>query len=389
MKSIAVQFGAGNIGRGFIAQLFHESGLDVVFVDVVPEILATLNERHSYEIEIAGPEAEFVPITNVRAIDGRDTQSVAAAIADCDIACTAVGAIALPHIAPNLAAGLRLRHERGRGSLNVLICENLHNASELLRELVSENLFPQQRDAILAQTGFAQAVVSRMVPLTERTASDPLAVRVEAYKRLPVDGNAIVGEFPDIEGIEPVQDFVAHVERKLYIHNCAHAVLGYVGYYHGLRFGYEALESDMVRAVLDSVLLDTSDALIRRHGFDPAEQNDYVVDLLKRFSNRALGDTCFRLARDPIRKLAADDRLSGAARMCESEGIYPAALAKVIACALCFDAMEDPSAVRMQDQIRVNGIKNALSELCSIEPSGRLGRDILAEYQSLRQAQCN
>ncbi|HOP80462.1 MAG TPA: hypothetical protein PLZ21_07870, partial [Armatimonadota bacterium] len=28
----AVQFGAGNIGRGFIGQLFHESGYEVVFV---------------------------------------------------------------------------------------------------------------------------------------------------------------------------------------------------------------------------------------------------------------------------------------------------------------------------------------------------------------------
>jgi mannitol-1-phosphate 5-dehydrogenase len=34
MVSTAVQFGAGNVGRGFVAQLFWESGMEVVFVEV-------------------------------------------------------------------------------------------------------------------------------------------------------------------------------------------------------------------------------------------------------------------------------------------------------------------------------------------------------------------
>src|SRR5439155_13378888 len=68
----AVQFGAGNIGRGFIAQLFCESGLDVVFVDVEPRLLEELNRRHEYTIRIVGPGADDVPITGVRGIDGRD-----------------------------------------------------------------------------------------------------------------------------------------------------------------------------------------------------------------------------------------------------------------------------------------------------------------------------
>ena len=37
MRRTGVIFGAGNIGRGFVAQLFHESGFEVVFIDVVPE----------------------------------------------------------------------------------------------------------------------------------------------------------------------------------------------------------------------------------------------------------------------------------------------------------------------------------------------------------------
>ena len=48
----AVQFGAGNIGRGFLGQLFFESGYETTFVDVVEPLVAGLNERHSYPLRI-------------------------------------------------------------------------------------------------------------------------------------------------------------------------------------------------------------------------------------------------------------------------------------------------------------------------------------------------
>jgi mannitol-1-phosphate 5-dehydrogenase len=35
----AVMYGAGNIGRGFIGKVFSEAGYEVVFIDVVPEVV--------------------------------------------------------------------------------------------------------------------------------------------------------------------------------------------------------------------------------------------------------------------------------------------------------------------------------------------------------------
>jgi len=39
----AVMYGAGNIGRGFIGQLFAQSGYEVIFVDVNAEVVERLN----------------------------------------------------------------------------------------------------------------------------------------------------------------------------------------------------------------------------------------------------------------------------------------------------------------------------------------------------------
>ena len=40
----AVHFGGGNIGRGFVAELLHNSGYEVVFVDVMDSIIEALQK---------------------------------------------------------------------------------------------------------------------------------------------------------------------------------------------------------------------------------------------------------------------------------------------------------------------------------------------------------
>ena len=47
-----VQFGAGNIGRSFIAQLFSAAGYEVMFIDVVDDLVKLLNARGEYRVMI-------------------------------------------------------------------------------------------------------------------------------------------------------------------------------------------------------------------------------------------------------------------------------------------------------------------------------------------------
>ena len=48
----AIVFGAGNIGRGFIGQLFAESGYETTFVDIDRVLLDTLNADRAYTIQL-------------------------------------------------------------------------------------------------------------------------------------------------------------------------------------------------------------------------------------------------------------------------------------------------------------------------------------------------
>ncbi len=387
MTKTAVQFGAGAIGRGFAAQLFHESGYEVVFVDVNVPVVEALNARREYEISIVGENAETVPITDVRAILGTNVEAVAEAIAGAEIACTAVGANALPYIAPAIAEGLRRRTE----PLNVILCENLHDAADVMRKAVAAQLPEAERETVLARTGFVQAVVARMVPVPTEAdkAADILAVRVEAYKLLPIDAKAIVGEWSPIANIEPVDNFEAWVERKLYIHNCLHAVLGYSGASGRHEYGWQALANPSIYQYLFQMGFEIAQALVAKHGMDWQEQHEHVADLLHRFQNRELGDTCRRLRRDPLRKLAPDDRFIGAARLCEQYNHeIQAHLTIMIAYALLHTDADDSSSEELRRMREEHGIDYVLSEVCGVEPTEPLGVAIKNSVESwqLRQS---
>src|SRR5918998_2281379 len=73
----AVHFGAGNIGRGFIGQLLHESGYDITFVDVRDDVVDALKTEGRYEVILADEREEHIPVDRVTALhSGRDAEEV-------------------------------------------------------------------------------------------------------------------------------------------------------------------------------------------------------------------------------------------------------------------------------------------------------------------------
>ncbi|HEX2949833.1 MAG TPA: NAD-binding protein, partial [Armatimonadota bacterium] len=128
-----LQFGAGNIGRSFVAQLFSRAGYDVIFVDVMDELVNQLNAQGRYRVMIVDTHNEEVWVEHVRAINGKDVDAVAEALAEADIAATSVGPNALPYLYPTIAKGLQLRQARGNKPLDIILAENLRNAASIVR----------------------------------------------------------------------------------------------------------------------------------------------------------------------------------------------------------------------------------------------------------------
>lgn len=377
----AVQFGAGNIGRGFTGQLFSESGFEVVFVDIVPELVRLLNERRSYPIRLAQEKPEVVIVQNVRAVNGLDVGAVADEIKTADIMCTAVGVNVLPKVAPTIAAGIKARADAGvEAPINIIICENLQNMGAFLRGEVARALPERYHEYLDAKIGFVESVVGRMVPVQKHD-DDPLLVLVEPYKHLPVAKAGIKGEFPDIVGVEPRENFQAFVDRKLFAHNAGHAAAAYFGYLRGYEFIYQAMQDDRVNAAVRAVLGETGRALVAKHGFDAAEHQAHVEDLLARFANVVLGDQVARVGGDPMRKLGPEDRLVGAAKLVWENGEFPANVCKAIAAGLHFNPPGDPTAPKVQEMIRREGVRGALRTISGLPADSPFTDEIVRQYE--------
>jgi len=388
MDRDAIVFGAGNIGRGFIGQLLSESGYAVTFVDVDRDLVTALNREGSYHLQtVFNDDVHDLRIGPVRAIHGSDLEAVATAVAGARLGATAVGAGALKHIAPAIARGVERRAAINAPPLNLIICENLKGAAAVFRDLLSAAIAPSCRPYLADQVGLVDTVIGRMVPIPtpEMRARDVSFVRVEPYKELPVDRRGFRGEVPVVSAMTAEDDFGVFTARKLYVHNCGHALLAYAGYLRGHEYGYEALGDAAVRRLLDGGLAESIGGIVHRYGCRRQWLEDHARDLLGRFANRALGDTVFRLGRDPVRKLQSADRLVGAATLAWASGRLPTHLAWGIAAALCFDPAADPVAVHVQGLLREQGIGTGLRQLTGLDPEAELGRAVVRAYQALRQ----
>lgn len=371
----AVHFGAGNIGRGFLGQLYFESGYATTFIDVVEDIVRGLHERRAYPLRMVSEVNETIWIRDVDAVHASDTEAVARAVAEASIGSTAVGVNVLPRIAPLLAKGLALRFESPSAPpLNIIVCENLLHAGPFLRGEVRKHLEPRLHDTLDEKAGFVEASIGRMVPVMMDAikAEDPLLVCVEPYCELPVDAAGFRGGIPDIVHMKPMRNFGAYVERKLFIHNMSHAAAAYLGALRGHAYIWEAVADGRVRDAVEQALDESCRGLHARHGLPLDELRAHGEDLLRRYANRALGDQVARVGRDPLRKLGRHDRLIGAGCMCIEQGIAPEGIAFAAAAAMRYDPEDDPAAQSLQRIRAEAGLTGVLKAVCGLDTDAPL-----------------
>lgn len=368
----AVIFGAGSVGRGFLGQLFCESGYRVTFVDLDRPLLEALDRRGEYKLRlVTNDSCEELTVGPVGAVHAGDLARVAEAVGRAEIGATAVGANVLKHIAPAVAAGVRRRAELGNTRpLNLIVCENLKGAAAIFRDLVRDALAAEERAFLGEHVGFVDTVIARMVPAPtpEMRAEDPSLIVVEPYKELPVDAAGFIGEPPQIAGMRPYSPFSFFTERKLYVHNAGHALLAYLGYLGGYEYGYQALADEDIYYQARGAMEESARALVRKYRPPPGALLANIDDLLSRFANRALGDSVLRLGRDPLRKLGRTDRLVGAALNALTVDVIPTNLVTGIAAGLYFDAETDPPAQELQAKLRSRGLAATLAEVCGLAP---------------------
>lgn len=377
----AVMYGGGNIGRGFIGTLLSQSGYQVTFVDVAEPVVKHLQDKKCYPIRYVSSDSyEDAWVENVTAINGNDTEAVAERIAHCQIMATAVGARILKFIVPNIVAGLRKRWSIDGGPLNIIVCENLMDANKVMETMIKEYLTEEECQMFDRTVGLVEASIGRMVPVQTEEMKDgePMRVCVERYGFLPVDKAAFKGEIPQLRNMVPFEPFDFYLKRKLYIHNMGHATCAYLGDLLGLEYIWQAIDVAEVRILVQSAMTESAMALSAKYGVPMADILLHITDLIHRFTNAALKDTCQRVGGDPARKLSPDDRLIGASMLALEQGVTPAYIA-VGAAAGVYRYIREAELKQSVTEAR-----RVLTEVSGLDENGKLLPMILSMYEKIR-----
>ena len=385
MKKL-VLFGAGKIGRSFVGQLFSRSCYEVVFVDILKPVIEALNKRGIYNVIIKGDKEETIKVTNVRGVLASDKEKVAEEVSTADVVATSVGYNALPHIIPLIVKGLIKRYSRDKNlPLDIIIAENVRDAAKYFEKEIVKivgNDYPFKK-----LVGLVETSIGKMVPIMSKKDMDEdiLQIFAESYNNLILDKKAFKNPIPNVKGLFPKDNMKAWVDRKSFIHNLGHAAISYLGYLYDKKFVYlyEALAVKELYSQTKETMMQASEILMKEYPveFTKKDLEDHIDDLLKRFMNKALGDTIYRVGRDLLRKLGPEDRLVGAVKKGLKHNINVDKILYALVCGFYFRATDESGAmfdrdIEFVEKYFKNGIEYVLVNVCGFDKNKH--KDIIA-----------
>ena len=360
----AIQFGAGNIGRGFIGSLLSKAGYHVVFADVNTEIIDKINKDKEYTIHVMDTVCSEEKVNDISGVISINNE-IYKEIVEAEIITTAVGPVVLPRIAPTIAKGIALRKEKGiKTYLNIIACENAIKASSQLEEEVKKYLNEEEIEYLKEFVGFPNCSVDRIVPPVK--SENILDVVVENYYEWNVEKSAFKGEIPKIEGMNLVDNLMAYIERKLFTLNTGHAITAYFGYLKGYETIEESIKDEVIYGFVKNAMIESGKGLIAKYNFDEEAHYKYINKIIDRFKNPYLKDDVARVGREPLRKLNENDRLIKPLITARGFNINTDNLLLGVGAALHYDNKEDAQSVQLQSLINEKGIKESLAEISKI-----------------------
>jgi len=386
MRTLVI-WGAGRIGRGFVAALFRQPGWRTVFVDIDRELVDLLNEKKQYTIFRATADGISREIMKdcFAAVHTSDSAALEKLFLEegllLDIA---VHATELDRVAGMVKPLLSLRAEKMPSSpMDILMNVNMALPDEAFRQKL-EAAFRDHPAALaylnekIGISGIAAACISPVAP-EDMKREDPLAVLNNNYPEQAISEQALRGEKPRLPRLRLSRNLSAEETRKLYTLNMAHALLCYLGLPKGYRTVIEAMNDPELRELVDRALDEANQGLIKALPLSQAELDwwrDTVISLLL---NPYIDDVLQRLGADTKRKLGRLDRLVGPAVLCTEAGGAPHAIAKAIRAGFFYEN-DDPGTLAVRSMVQAEGLPAALEKICGLTAEHPLYDMILKEY---------
>lgn len=381
--ALAVHFGAGKIGRGFIANLLHQTGYHVVFADVVQETIDKLKKEQQYTLFLIDHNYDEQLIDDVDAYSTiNETDKVVDAIQEAEVVTTSVMATNLDKVAPLIAKGLKRRVGSHKPKITVMACENAMMGTNILVKamLATGEITTDELNEVGV---YPNTAVDRVVFDGHHHGKDGIEIG-DAYE-LAIEKNKLADtNTQPIKNAEYVENLEMYLQRKIYMINCGHAISAYLGQANGYKTVQEVLKDPQLLEQVKTAMMESAGALEKKYGFEHTTLVTYMNKMfVKRMTTPGLSDPVERVGREPIRKLAANDRIIGPALQCEAYKLANDHLLRGAAYGFHFQNPDDQQAVEIQTSIEQNGIKETVAKYTQQPVDSRIVAVISDDYEQI------
>lgn len=373
----AVQFGAGNFGRGLTGALLSQAGYHVIYADVSRQaVIDTINQTGAYIVHVMDVDCRDILISNVSGMDP-ETPEMADALMKSELVTTAVGLAVLPRLAPLIAQNIARRKAQGCTQVwNIIACENAINAGSQLKQAVYSTLNETERAYADQYVGFSNCLADRLFPPVH--AENNVDIVAENYCEWDVEKNTFKGDVPEITGINFVENLTQYLDRRLYIFHTGHVITAYLGMLKGCKTIDEAIADKKIYDIVSTAMKESGDSLICKYTLNKETQYDYIDSMIKRFRNPYLKQDVAEIGREPLRKLSLTDCLIRPMLTAHGYGLSVDCLILGIGAALRYQNPDDVQSAEMQDKRKEWGLIAAIQEITGITDAELVGRIVNA-----------
>lgn len=336
MTRTIIIWGAGRIGRGFVADIFNRPEWHTAFVDIDKALVDNLNAAKKYAIHKATKDG--ISVTEIKkgftAIHTDDSSALKALfLTEGLMLDIAVHAPKLPEVADQVASLIEHRAKNVPGlPMDIMMNVNMASPDERFAELLEERLSGSSLTYFREKVGITGIFAMCISPVAPEsiTRDDTLALWNNGFHEQAIDKSRLKCPPPILPRLRLTDDVAREETRKLYTLNMAHALICYLGLKKGLETSFDAVNNPEIRKTLISALEESSVGLIGEYGFSEEEMALWRETIIGLLENPYIKDDLKRLGADTKRKLGSYDRLVGPARLCVKHGRAPHALAKAI-----------------------------------------------------------
>jgi len=380
-------WGAGKIGRGFIAELFQRAGYELIFVDTDPALISRLRAEAEYRIIKTHPDGsgEIEKVTRYRSFLASDPVLVEEFSA-ISLLAVCVPESAFASVARRIAACLQLRAASAPDDpLDILLTGNLRRPAATFKKCLDDFLSDRTRSYVRDKVGFIDTVVIRMFePSVDLTRREPLTIVTNGFPSMPVDRLGFKAPPPPgVDGLLLTEKIAAERERKQGTYDVLQALLGYMGRSRGHWYAHEALADPAIHRVACGALREASQALVLEHGFTEEEMDKWTAQVLSDAGNPFVRYRTAYLATHPIKDVSKDGPLTGTALMCRAHRIVPQNLATAVAHAFLSADSNAPQAAEIQRCMAQKGIEATVRQVCGLEQEPEIVNLVTTIYKEI------